>query len=154
MGSANFLVAGDVKLWDVVSGAGDGPSAAAAKFVAFCKDRFGDHCSEVMCKRVFPRLTREERAALGVQRVVQRPGDLIVTRPGSVLHWTLSTGPSICESVNFFVPVREVRTLQEGATQHLKLLRETGASKAWVDTAKGFLKDAKVVDEKAGRGLL
>lgn len=55
-------------------------------------------------KRLYPVQPSFSDLAIGkITRLVQQPGDLVITQPGPVFHWTLSTGYSICEACNFFI---------------------------------------------------
>lgn len=85
------------------------------------------HC--LVSKTWYPPQPTEQQLRDGkITRIVQRPGDLVITEPvsllgfelfngnrrirpsldsmslqGRVFHWTLSCGRSVCESANYFI---------------------------------------------------
>lgn len=158
LASATTLVWGAPRVWWIVTGQrgrGRDPLLTAAKrFTTFARTATGESAAHVFSKELFPNLTKEDMEALGVERVLQHPGDVVIFPPGATLAWTMSMGPSFSESVNFFVPVQGVRTLEEGLHAHLRLLEEAGASSSWLDKIRGMEDDAKAADDERGRALV
>ena len=54
-------------------------------------------------KHVRLALSATDLARLGVRVVYQREGEMVVTPPGVVYHWTISVGYTVAEALNFFV---------------------------------------------------
>jgi hypothetical protein len=100
LGSANLLLSGASKIWYVV------PRTAWRQLLALLAAKYSDTVplieARTAVKCLYPTLTAAEMAQLGAVRVVQRPGDLVVTQPGLTFHWTLSTGFSVAEATNMF----------------------------------------------------
>jgi len=49
----------------------------------------------------------------GVRRVVQQPGMMIMTIFGMMFHWTISTGFSLADSVNYHIQHPEGKCLED-----------------------------------------
>jgi hypothetical protein len=90
---------GAPKVWYIL------PAARFQDAVDLVRGRDPGLAKCLLTKEVLPRLSADDMQALGASRVLQRAGDLVVTPPGPVLHWTMSTGLSAAESNNFFWPV-------------------------------------------------
>ena len=95
LGSSNLLVCGAPKIWYVV----------APEYGDTYMRSLGPSREHVPASKCFqPRLPCASLLADGrVTRIVQRPGQLVVTQPGFTMHWTVSCGRSLCEASNYFL---------------------------------------------------
>lgn len=98
--SCNYLVAGAPKVWHAV------PPEFYSKVVAFVHSTYASDplvrsCPQaVMHKRFLITPEALARAGIPVSRIVQRPGDMILTAPGA-FHWGYNTGYNLAEASNF-----------------------------------------------------
>lgn len=98
--SANYLLMGAPKVWYAV------PSKYYSAVVALVGEVFSYHKLAASC----PQATMHKRFMLHpdalrahgipVSRVVQRPGDMILTAPGA-FHFGYNCGPNLAEATNF-----------------------------------------------------
>lgn len=127
-GAANYMVRGLPKIWYIV------PRTAFPDFAS----ALGEDLQEnALLKKVLPRFTAHDLRQLGIHRVLQRAGDLIVTPPGTYPHWTFSTGFNVAESNNFWVPFVESTTVRRSSEVFRDALLACG-----VDENEKFFVDA------------
>jgi hypothetical protein len=100
LGSCNYLLSGAPKVWNGV------PGEYYEKVVELVRETYSDvklarDCPQaVMHKRFLLRPDVLRAAGIPSCRLVQRPGDLVVTSPGA-FHWGYNTGFNIAEATNF-----------------------------------------------------
>ena len=98
--SCNYLVAGSPKVWYGV------PPAYYSRVVSFINSTFPGNplvkqCPQaVMHKRFLVNPEQLHAAGIPTARVIQRPGDMIITSPGA-FHFGYNTGWNIAEASNF-----------------------------------------------------
>jgi hypothetical protein len=98
--SCNYLLAGKPKVWYAV------PPQYYSRVIAYVHGAYREHalvkkCPQaVMHKRFL--ITPSALAAAGIptSRIVQRPGDMVITSPGA-FHFGYNTGWNIAEASNF-----------------------------------------------------
>lgn len=104
----NLLVVGAPKIWYFV------PRCKGLEFKEFLKRR--KWLNNTLQKRCYPQtfcdkpgvyISKEDMHRFGVRRIVQRPGMTIMSIPGLLFHWTISTGFSLADSSNYFINVGE-----------------------------------------------
>lgn len=135
--AANMLATGRHKVWYGVYG----DKYRAFRDVFRAKHRWMG--TNLVAKAVWPVISPAEAQNWGIQRFVQRPGDLVITLPGLFAHWTFSSGRSAAESVNFHLPFGEVRTVADGCRLFKKELEELDALGLMADTLEVAEQDAK-----------
>ena len=91
-------------------------------------------------------ISKTEMRNYGVCRVVQHPGTTIMTIPGLIFHWTISTGFSLADSVNYYcqfpsaMNLKELQTLwtlYEKVTDNIQTPSST-TSKQYFDMCEEF----------------
>ena len=88
--SINQLVFGAPKVWYAVPG--DRYSEAVEKFSGFVPRGELPRCAQALAhKLLLPSLEAVRSAGLPVARLVQWPGDLVITAPGAI-HWGMNCG--------------------------------------------------------------
>jgi hypothetical protein len=97
--SYNANLHGAAKTWYVV------PPGAAHAFVEAVRDAMPPaqrpYAAALLgTKRLHVTLAPEALRRLGVRRIVQLPGDIVLTAPGPTFHWTMATGFCVAESLN------------------------------------------------------
>jgi hypothetical protein len=109
----NLLVFGAPKIWYIV------PNRNGDLFRQFLKRQgllgaaFEKRCFVQAFADRDLALSRSDMERFEVCRVVQRPGMTIMTIPGMIFHWTISTGFSLADSVNYYCRYRGGINLQE-----------------------------------------
>jgi JmjC domain, hydroxylase len=85
-------------VWYVLPNEGE-----VGRVVAAFRGTEGAHAAQLLATKNVgaPRLSAEALVALGARRVVQHPGDIVLTAPGTAFHWTMATGFCVAESCNF-----------------------------------------------------
>ncbi|KAL0032400.1 hypothetical protein WJX79_009578 [Trebouxia sp. C0005] len=98
LGAYNIMTYGAPKIWYVV------PAASAARFEAALEQQHGPNAlAALTAKHLYCSLPLPLLKELGVKRFLQMPGYAVLTYPGSVYHWTISTGFSLAEATNLYV---------------------------------------------------
>ncbi|DBA82438.1 TPA: hypothetical protein ACH3X2_000674 [Trebouxia sp. C0005] len=113
LGACNTLCYGAPKVWYAV------PVESAALFEADLQELHGPGAlMSLTAKHMYCTLSVPRLQELGVKRFVQMPGYSVLTYPGAVYHWTISTGYSLAEATNLCVaqPERTLSHLQKWVT--------------------------------------
>ncbi|DBA93628.1 TPA: demethylase [Trebouxia sp. C0006] len=98
LGAYNIMTYGAPKIWYVV------PAASAAGFEAALEQQQGPNALAALTgKHLYCSLPLPLLKELGVKRFLQMPGYAVLTYPGAVYHWTISTGFSLAEATNLYV---------------------------------------------------
>jgi len=103
LASINYLIAGHPKIWYVVPPAYYGAVVAAltAEFAHAPGGKQVTGCPQAPMHKRFllhPDILRSVHG-IPVSRVVQRPGDLMITAPGT-FHWGYNSGVNLAEATN------------------------------------------------------
>ncbi|CAL8461554.1 g1085 [Coccomyxa elongata] len=106
-------------------------------------------------KQLLPRIPGDVMAALGIVRIVQKPLQAVITLPGLVFHFTISTGTSEAEATNFHVdlPDRQFVDIWRSWCQYARRCAQdlSRLPKPWARRTKNLQQCAEARHEIAWR---
>ncbi|CAK0778763.1 hypothetical protein CVIRNUC_004644 [Coccomyxa viridis] len=97
LGAYNLLLSGAAKIWYII------PASKETAFLQYLKEAIPNGMGLSYIKQLLPQIPLAQMAALGAVRIVQKPGQAVVTCPGLVFHFTLSCGTSEAEATNYYL---------------------------------------------------